>query len=119
MKFQCECGKTFIHPSVITEHTSKNVRFQADKADVLSGAVIVDWMEEKLTVCPFCKSQVITEFVEPTLTPEEIANVYIYDLTSGVQTKLDELLAQGYRIQSRYAKQYFLEKPKPTEVKQA
>jgi hypothetical protein len=60
--------------------------------------------------CPYCGSLNIQEAKS---TVEDIANVYIYELTTGAQTELDKLLAQGYQIVSRFSKQYHLEKPKP------
>ena len=69
-------------------------------------------------VCPYYASKDFVEYVEPLPVQEVVSNVFIYDLTSGAQTDLDALLAQGYRIVSRYAKAYFLEKPqeKPAEA---
>jgi hypothetical protein len=65
-------------------------------------------------VCPYCSSNEYTEIKEQT---PDIEAVYIYDLTSGPQDALNVLLADGYKIVSRYAKQYFLEKPKVEPAK--
>jgi hypothetical protein len=44
--------------------------------------------------------------------------VYVADLVSGAQAKIDELLDQGWCVVGRYAKQYVLEKyPAAGEVK--
>jgi DNA-directed RNA polymerase subunit RPC12/RpoP len=96
MKYKCpDCGKSFMH-------TAKQI---------LPGMTITEPVLE-VCVCPFCQSK---EFDELTENPQETGNVYVYDLTSGAQTKLDELLSQGYKVAARYSKQYILEKTK--EVK--
>jgi hypothetical protein len=91
------CGKnhTFIHPAKQTEYTYKD------------GAVDC---HIEYQVCPICKSALLREVEEPQPT-----EVYIYDLTSGPQTELNGLLAQGYVVKSVYAKQYHLWKPKAAE----
>ena len=98
MRFQCQnqgCQKTFIYPASIQQ------------ASQLEGQEQLALIETH--VCPYCRSLDFSEFVESAI---DTANVYIYDLSSGPQTTLDGLLAQGYRIVSRYAKAYHLEKPK-------
>ena len=109
MKYVCgDCQRVFSHTAATTEHTSKNIQTALSTEKGMS-LEYVDWFETSFSVCPFCLSKSFNEYVEPA---EDIANVYIYDLTSGPQTALDELLAQGYKIVNRYAKAYHLEKPK-------
>jgi hypothetical protein len=97
MKYQCDKGHTFMFP--IISHVGTETC----------------WVESHQ--CPYCKEANfnITEYTEPT---QDVSNVYIFDLTSGPQTALDDLLAQGYKIVNRYAKAYHLEKckPKPAET---
>jgi hypothetical protein len=115
MLFECqnpECNEKF-------HHAAKQVlnQFTTLKAtdDLPAEVVLTESVEHY--VCPFCKELTFTEFIEPTPAPEEVANVYVYELTSGAQTALDALLAQGYVIVNRYSKQYHLEKPKLIERK--
>ena len=98
-QFKCDKGHLFIHPAKATE---------LHPADI-NGKIRADTVMES-SVCPYCFSLDL-ELVEEQEPPVE--NVYIYDLTSGPQTQLDGLLAQGYKIKNRYAKQYHLEKCKP------
>lgn len=63
-------------------------------------------------VCPYCLNLNITEAPIVEAEKEQIEAVYVYDLKSGMQTELNELLAQGFEIVARYSKQYHLEKPK-------
>jgi hypothetical protein len=116
MKYQCEtCKKTFIHPAKVTENTYSQPQKIVDNTTAgtinLTEFTSLVLKAVETPTCPHCKSKEYVEFVEPIVT-EEIANVYIYDLTNGPQTDLDGLLAQGYRIVNRYSKQYHLEKPK-------
>lgn len=116
MKFIClneSCGKLFVYPAKL-------------RKPILESYQPSGLFEETEThVCPYCGSLDIEEYTPEPLPQqvEEIANVYIYDLTTGPQTQLDKLLADGYKIVNRYSKQYHLEKPKtpvdanPTEVK--
>jgi hypothetical protein len=62
--------------------------------------------------CPFCQSLNFDEI--PTIE-KQVEAVYVHELTTGPQTALDGLLAQGYVIVGRYAKQYILEKAKSEE----
>lgn len=98
MKYIClneGCGKLFMHPA---KHSVN-----------LSG------LTTETHVCPYCGSLDIEEYTEqPTQT--ETANVYVYELTSGAQTGLDNLLVAGYKIVARYSKQYHLEKPKEAKA---
>ena len=100
------CQKTFIYPAKLSKwEPSKTVNV----GDEDTTSQVSDCTE--LSVCPFCKSpDIIVQ--EETAKQETVANVYIYELTSGAQTELDGLLARGYRIVNRYSKQYHLEKLK-------
>lgn len=89
---------------------SKLIVYAEDTQAQPLGALVIPTLES--CVCPYCKSKNYDELTE---NPPETGNVYVYDLTSGAQTKLDELLSQGYKVAARYSKQYILEKPK--EVK--
>lgn len=115
MKYQClNCDKLFIYPAIMTrKNVLTLVEHRPEPHDDLYGDGNLEWR-----VCPYCQSKDIEEYTPEPLpqTVEEIANVYIYDLTTGAQTALDQLLAQGYRIVNRYSKQYHLEKPKTAPV---
>ena len=98
--YQCNaCGRTFNHPAKQTLRLPSNSIGERDFLETY--------------VCPFCNSKEYKEYTDPQ---PEVSNVHIYDLTSGPQTALDALLAQGYVIVNRYSKQYHLEKPKQTEA---
>jgi len=116
--FECQnpnCAKQFHYAAKYTVHQYSKPEVKEQIGTIITvEPIVLSTIEEFL--CPFCKSKEFTEYIPPTPTQEEIANVYIYDLTSGAQTALDALLAQGYRIQQRYAKQYFLEKPKTSPI---
>lgn len=94
MQYQCAmCKAVFLHPAklVITNPTTdKNV---------------IDVFE--VSTCPHCKS---IEYTEAPPAESQVESVYIYELTTGSQTELNGLLAQGYVIVNRYAKVYHLEK---------
>ncbi len=110
MKYKCDaCGKLFIHPAIKT--VSSTPAFQFDQT---TSATLKPLSSETLEthICPFCQSLTYSEFAE---SEPQVETVYVYDLTSGAQTELAGLLAQGYIIKVRYAKQYLLEKTK--EVK--
>ena len=107
MQYQCDKEHIFIHPAKISDLTTGIVNTDGALTRTITNQKILEYH-----VCPFCMSLNLKEYVEPTT---EVQNVYIYDLTSGAQTKLDELLAEGYVIVNRYAKAYHLEKPKPTK----
>ena len=94
-KYQCDKGHVFLFPA--TQHMGSEFT----------------WVESK--ECPRCQSEAISEFVEPEA---DIEAVYIHDLTSGDQVILSTLLAEGWKIVNRYAKQYHLEKPKAVESPQ-
>lgn len=105
MKYKCSKGHVFLLPMIV--HATQEGSDQV-------------WIEYK--ACPECAFEYnykIEEFVEPLPVPiqEAISNVYIHDLTSGAQTALDALLAQGYRIVNRFSKQYHLEKPAEAKAK--
>ena len=97
-KYQCDKGHTFLFPQLVRSGSSEH-----------------NFIEFK--VCPVCphNNAIIEETVETTINVE---SVYIYELTTGPQTALDALLAQGYVITNRYAKAYHLEKPKAVESPQ-
>ena len=106
--YQCgTCGKYFIHPAIATDYNSVTSNGIPDSNFKIPSSTL------EVHVCPFCRSKEYIEVAEPE---PEVENVYIYDLTSGPQTELDGLLAQGYVIKNRYAKSYALEKPKKAEV---
>src|SRR3989304_8520301 len=129
MKYQCEaCYKMFIHPAKIIETAQDGAKDkiyrvlrQSESADEFPfhsefesirvtlnnlNSIVADGQFE-ITVCPFCQSRTYTEAPEPEA---KVTNVYVHDLTSGPQGTLDNLLAEGYVIVSRFAKQYHLER---------
>ena len=119
MKFQClneSCKKLFHYTAKKTElfYSEKTQGIQQLGTVSIFEPVVLS--QKETSVCPYCGNLDFTEYIEPAPIQEAVSNVYVYDLTSGAQTALDALLAQGYKIQQRYAKQYFLEKPKPTEA---
>ena len=115
MKYQClNCEKLFVYPAKSSIPVSMNISEDDAIANVVRTGKFV--AQQEMHLCPYCGSLDIEEYVLPSEPVAEVANVYIYDLTSGAQTELDGLLAQGYRIVNRYSKQYHLEKPK--EAKQ-
>jgi hypothetical protein len=112
-KYQClnpDCKKTFIHSAKLIEHKAWGE--EAIKYANAEGIMVIGTFEVEKAICPFCLQP---NFDELTENQTETGNVYVYDLTSGAQTKLDELLAQGYKVTGRYSKQYILEKPKETK----
>jgi hypothetical protein len=114
-KFKCDKGHVFVYPITITEHTAKEVNVRANPNDVLENYAVVDWFEKTTHRCPFCESLDISEFAEPQ---PDVSNVFVYNIdVNGEQTALNKLLAEGYKIVARYAKQYFLEKS--AEAKEA
>ena len=100
MQFICDQGHKFIYPAKAT--------FQR--------AAIPNPITYEVMICPICdeNNEKFSEFIEVADTVE---SVYIYELTSGPQTELNKLLADGYTIVNRYAKAYHLEKPKATQPK--
>lgn len=128
MRFQClNCEKLFIYPATLTEHktncvaelgTGKSLKNLPEDEEI--PILPEDSVDEVWHTCPYCGSLDLEEYTpEPEQKPtEEIESVYIYDLTSGAQTELDKLLADGYKIVNRYSKQYHLEKPKTAEAQQ-
>lgn len=119
MKYQClneSCGKLFQHAARLTNYgfnfnDAANIK---QPVPYMHPADFVTTAHLETYVCPYCGSRDIEEYTPEPLpqTVEEIGNVYIYDLTSGAQTGLDKLLAEGYKIVNRYSKQYHLERPK-------
>lgn len=93
--YRCEkCNQTFQHPA-------KRLEYDNEKD------IMVMHPHTEYQVCPYCLSKNYSETVEAQ--PEK---VYVYDLTSGPQTELNKLLAEGYIVVARYSKQYHLEKLK-------
>ena len=103
------CKRTFIYPE-------KQITYQFNGIDDPKNAkfihpgdsVPISQIEKQ--VCPFCYEPDIAVQEEP-LQQEKIGNVYVYELTTGPQTELDKLLADGYVPMNRTSKQYVLEKP--------
>lgn len=137
-RYQCSKGHVFIHPaklSVSTNELEKVTGSLFESAITMAETSeffpehehwedlkrtireIKSRLEEEIvdagtiekSVCPFCQSLEYAEYTEPEL---QVEAVYVYDLTTGPQTELAGLLAQGYTIKNRYAKQYILEKLK-------
>jgi len=109
MKFVCDQGHQFLHPAKRTSHLLHWETHKHEFGDTPDTRPV----EVESSVCPECQSIHYTE--SPEIEPQ-VQNVYIYDLTSGAQTELDGLLAQGYKITAKYAKQYHLEKLKETKT---
>ncbi|MDR0471539.1 MAG: hypothetical protein LBH79_07460 [Nitrososphaerota archaeon] len=99
MTYQCsECGKSFEQPAKLQENSTINPH------SILESCV-----------CPFCQNNAYTQKEKPPTPPPPIEAVYVYDLHSGSQTHLNNLLAEGWQITGRYAKQYILKKPVSTK----
>jgi hypothetical protein len=96
-KYKCDKGHEFLFPETAHVGLSEN-----------------EWTE--FTICPDCDdyNRNISEVPD---SAQAIGNVYVYELTTGAQTELDKLLADGYLIVNRYAKAYHLEKPKTEQRK--
>ena len=114
MKYLCanpECNFTFTHPAKHIENTSKQIvkGKETTTFDYLPSYPAETTNITETYVCPNCNKINFTEAVEDASAVE---SVYIYELTSGPQTELNGLLAQGYVIVNRYAKAHHLEKPK-------
>ena len=90
--FCTNCQKRFIYASI--------------KVEMLESSTL------ETHVCPYCQSIDLTEAPLETVQPVSVEAVYVHDLTTGNQEALNKLLAEGYVIVNRYAKQYHLEKPK-------
>lgn len=88
--FCTNCQKRFIYASI--------------KVEMLESSTL------ETHVCPYCQSIDLTEAPLETVQPVSVEAVYVHDLTSGNQEALNKLLAEGYVIVNRYAKQYHLEK---------
>jgi hypothetical protein len=117
MKYVCkdsECGKQFqtLAKIVMYDYTGNLEKEFVHPTDHLMIS------QTEYYCCPHCGSQDFDEAPAEPVKQEEICNVYIYELTTGAQTELDKLLASGYKVVNRYSKQYHLEKPKQTEIKQ-
>ena len=104
------CKRTFIYPAKETK-TLPMVKItypfgcSTDEKTETHEPIIIE-----KSVCPFCYEPDIAVQEEP-LQQEKIGNVYVYELTTGPQTELDKLLADGYVPMNRTSKQYVLEKP--------
>lgn len=86
-----ECGKTF-------PHLAKRIKPIAKDPDDLV----------EIPVCPFCHEPYIAMQEEPAEAPSTA--VYVADLVSGDNQIIATLLAEGWKITARYAKQFILEK---------
>ena len=112
-----ECQKTFSHSAKLTQTiplTNDKMKARFAEHDELP---ICDSVE--IYVCPYCYSIDIAEAAPQPIEAPQVEAVYIYDLTTGNQEKLNELLANGFLIVNRYSKQYHLEKPKAPASPQA
>jgi len=101
LKYQCrKCEQEFIHPAIIVDDQLKDSNRTVETH-----------------VCPYCLS---LNYDEVQAVPEQVEAVYVHDLQSGENTALNDKLAEGYKITSRYAKQYVLEKAaEPAQVNNA
>ena len=107
MKYLCVNGHSFTHPEEHTENEFNGLVTRTDTFIHPADNVVVAYTITKR--CPTCQSITYTE--TPSVEPV-VEAVYVYDLTSGDQKLLATLLAEGWTITSRYAKQYILEKLK-------
>ncbi len=108
MKYICDKGHSFNFPAKQTRNHYDPWPEIEQNGLTKYGNFIESFTETH--VCPFCSSLNLSEAPEPAEPQTEA--VYVYDLTTGAQTELAGLLAQGYIIKNRYLKQYHLEKPK-------
>lgn len=110
MKYICKSNHIFSHLANRTEYDFNQIPYiMAQNIKFIHPGDSVVVAKTEIPVCPICGN---LEYSEYTETVEDVESVYIYDLTSGPQTELNGLLAQGYKILNRYSKQYHLEKPK-------
>lgn len=87
-KFEClnsDCKKTFLY-------TAKRIESKTDMATDMNELVF------ETHVCPYCHSLNFQEYVEPVVV-EEISSVKSVELD-----KVDEMIAQGYKVKELYAK---------------
>jgi len=113
------CGRTFSHPAKQTiEKPVMQFKYSSnclEPNNYTTSALPVE-QQSKITlevyVCPFCESNNFVVQEEPIVT-EDVEGVYVADLVSGANPEIDKLLASGWIIKGRFAKQYTLEKPKP------
>lgn len=101
--YVCENKHTFLHAAKKIESLDDK---SASIAVGIGSALSVGNMVETY-VCPECHSIHYSEVVAPQ--PEK---TYVAKLGTGPQTEIDDLVAQGYNVVSRYSGQYHLEKPK-------
>jgi hypothetical protein len=101
-----ECQKTFLYPAK-KAFTPEPIGLNA-KYDLL-----------EIPVCPFCNSIDFQEAPPQPTQQQQVEAVYIYELTTGSQDKLNQLLADGFQIVNRFSKQYHLEKPKTQTTEEA
>lgn len=87
-KFEClnsDCKKTFLY-------TAKRIESKTDMTTDMNELVF------ETHVCPYCHSLNFQEYVEPVVV-EEISSVKSVELD-----KVDEMIAQGYKVKELYAK---------------
>ena len=96
-------------------------KYKCDKEHIFSELGKLNWsindtQNAEISCCPKCllDSKINLEYEAIPESLGAVSNVFIYDLTSGAQTELDKMLAEGYVIVNRYSKQYHIEKPKIT-----
>lgn len=97
---QCQsCSKIFIYAAKLIEPQKPKMNTPEHTYSTI-----------ETYVCPFCQSPNIAEQEPEAPVQEQPSNVFVYDLKSGANPELDLLLQDGWKIVSRYAKQYMLEK---------
>lgn len=132
--YQCMKGHKFIHPAKTTIQALPQEQLDLIKGLIEEAANDTDSLSPEITqliglfkvltkvmgegtfekhVCPECRTHNYSEYVE---SQSNIESVYVHELSTGKQTELDMLLADGYKIVNRYSKQYHLEKPKAEPV---
>ena len=109
-EFVCEKGHRFVYPAKQSEATTRTVIPSLEEQN--RQETIVKVIAKETHRCPYCDSLdlSVVEDEQPTV------GVYVADLHTGVNTEIDDLLAKGWVITGRYAKQYVLElkeAPKP------
>ncbi len=98
MKYQCVCGKTFIHPAKKTLYDygepDRDITASTGTSTFASESLLAEMTETH--VCPFCQSLEYTEFAEPQPEITSVVNVDLADV--------DAKLKEGYVVESLYAK---------------
>ena len=103
------CKKTFIYPAKLETKTLPMVKIaypfgcSTDEKTETHEPIIIE-----KSVCPHCYKPDIAVQEEPA--EAQPTNVYVHDLVSGPNHDEDKLLAAGWKITARYAKQHHLEK---------